>query len=38
VARWIALQRSSATLYRAQAPGLARELAEGLVRWLAFQL
>ncbi len=36
--RWIEWQRSSTTLYRARAPGLVRELAEGLVRWLAFQL
>jgi cardiolipin synthase len=38
LARWIDLQRGCATLYRARTPGLVRELAEGLVRWLAFQL
>jgi cardiolipin synthase len=37
-ARWMEQQRNDATLYRPLAPGLARELAEGLVRWLAFQL
>jgi cardiolipin synthase len=37
-AAWIDGQRASATLYRAHAPGLVRELAEGLVRWVAFQL
>ena len=37
-ARWIEQQRSSATLYQPQSPGLARELIEGMVRWVAFQL
>ena len=37
-ASWIDHQRASARRYRAQPPGLARELSEGLVRWLAFQL
>jgi cardiolipin synthase len=36
--RWIELQRSRATNYRPRRPGLARELLEGLVRWVAFQL
>lgn len=36
--RWIEQQRSSATLYQPQSPGLARELIEGMVRWVAFQL
>ncbi len=36
--RWIALQQNSAASYRARPPGLARELVEGLVRWVAFQL
>ena len=36
--RWITQQRSNAALYRAQPPGLVRELVEGLVRWVAFQL
>ncbi|WP_296446149.1 phospholipase D-like domain-containing protein [Rhodoferax sp. UBA5149] len=37
-ARWIEQQRSSATRYRPRPPGLARDLVEGLVRWVAFQL
>lgn len=37
-ARWIELQRSGAASYQPQPPGLARELLEGLVRWVAFQL
>jgi len=37
-ARWIELQRSGATHYRPRRPGLVRELVEGLVRWVAFQL
>jgi len=35
---WIERHRASAELYRGQRPGLARELVEGLVRWVAFQL
>lgn len=37
-AQWIELQRSSATPYRPRPPGLVRELVEGMVRWVAFQL
>ena len=31
-------ERRLASSYRAQTPGLVRDLAEGLVLWLAFQL
>jgi len=37
-AQWIECQRTGAERYRGQRPGLLREIAEGLVRWLAFQL
>ncbi len=37
-ARWIERQRALASPYRVQRPGVLRELLEGLVRWLAFQL
>ncbi|MFC5520560.1 phospholipase D-like domain-containing protein [Polaromonas jejuensis] len=37
-AHWIERQRAGATLYRAQPPGVVREISEGLIRWLAFQL
>jgi cardiolipin synthase len=37
-ASWIDDERRQATPYRARAPGLIRDLAEGLVLWLAFQL
>lgn len=37
-ARWIELRQSGATRYLPRQPGLARELVEGLVRWVAFQL
>ncbi len=37
-AGWIDRQASGATRYVAHAPGLLRDLAEGLVLWLAFQL
>jgi cardiolipin synthase len=37
-ADWIDGERRSANAYRAQTPGLIRDLAEGLVLWLAFQL
>ena len=37
-AAWIDGERRIATAYRAQTPGLIRDLAEGLVLWLAFQL
>jgi cardiolipin synthase A/B len=36
--QWIALHQASAHPFRVQKPGLVRELAEGLVRWVAFQL
>lgn len=37
-ARWIEVQRNLATLYRPRQPGILREIAEGLLLWLAFQL
>lgn len=37
-AQWAARPQAGASLYRAQAPGVVREVAEGLIRWLAFQL
>ena len=37
-AQWIDRQRSTAVPYHAQPPGLWREIAEGLLLWLAFQL
>lgn len=37
-AQWIDAQRQQARPYVAQEPGLGRRLAEGLVRWVAFQL
>lgn len=37
-AQWIERHRGGATLYRPQPPGLLRELVEGMVRWVAFQL
>ena len=37
-AHWIERQRQGANLYHPRPPGLARELGEGMVRWLAFQL
>lgn len=37
-ARWIDAHRGRAEHYRGDRPGLLRELVEGLVRWLAFQL
>lgn len=37
-ARWIEGQRGSATQFQPKPPGLVRELLEGLVRWVAFQL
>ena len=37
-ATWIELQRKGAAHYRPRPPGLVRELVEGLVRWVAFQL
>ncbi len=37
-AQWIERQRVGAVLYRARPPGVLRELAEGLIRWMAFQL
>ncbi|MGV8803638.1 MAG: phospholipase D-like domain-containing protein [Polaromonas sp.] len=35
---WIERQRAGASLYEAQPPGMVRELGEGLLRWLTFQL
>ena len=37
-AEWIDRHREDATRYLAQQPGLPYEFAEGLVRWIAFQL
>ncbi len=37
-AEWIDRHREDATRYLAQRPGLPYEFAEGLVRWIAFQL
>ena len=37
-AQWIERQRDASVAYRAQPPGLAREVAEGLLLWLAFQM
>jgi cardiolipin synthase len=37
-AGWIERHRTSAELYRGARPGVLREMVEGLVRWLAFQL
>ena len=38
LAQWIDRQRHGARPYEARRPGLARELGEGTIRWLAFQL
>lgn len=37
-AQWVELQRVGAQLYKARTLGVLRELGEGVVRWLAFQL
>ena len=37
-ATWIEGEKNSARAYRADPPGFVRDLAEGLVLWLAFQL
>jgi len=37
-ARWIDARRSESEPYVARRPSLLRELAEGLILWLAFQL
>ena len=37
-ANWIDGERRSASAYRAKPPTFVRDLAEGLVLWLAFQL
>ena len=37
-ADWIDTERLGAVRYEAREPGLARDLAEGLLLWLAFQL
>lgn len=36
--QWVEQHRAGASLHQARRPGFAREFAEGLVRWLAFQL
>ena len=35
---WIECQRKTAASYRAKPPGIWREVAEGMLLWLAFQL
>ncbi|HUJ85723.1 MAG TPA: phospholipase D-like domain-containing protein [Burkholderiales bacterium] len=37
-AHWIARQRDASGAYRPRAPGLVRDVAEGLLLWLGFQL
>ena len=37
-AQWIACQRDAAAAYRPHPPGLVRDVAEGLLLWLGFQL
>jgi cardiolipin synthase len=37
-ASWIEANRAGASIYQAHPPSLAREIGEGLIRWLAFQL
>jgi cardiolipin synthase A/B len=37
-AHWIEHHRAASERYRGERPGLLREMGEGLVRWLAFQL
>ena len=37
-AQWVERQQGRAKPYQARAPGVTREFAEGLLRWLAFQL
>lgn len=37
-AQWIERKQGAAVIYRAQPPGFWREIAEGLLLWLAFQL
>ncbi len=37
-AQWITMHQRGAARYRPQPPGLMREMLEGLVRWVAFQL
>ena len=37
-ARWVESRRAECTPYLCRRPGLAREIAEGLLLWLAFQL
>lgn len=37
-AQWVELQRRKATQHHPVPPGLARELVEGVIRWVAFQL
>jgi cardiolipin synthase len=35
---WLERERAAASLYRATPPGLVRDVAEGTVLWLGFQL
>ena len=37
-AQWLTTQQRGAAQYRPRHPGLLREMVEGLVRWVAFQL
>jgi cardiolipin synthase len=37
-ADWVHRLQTPATDYQARPPGLGRELLEGIVRWVAFQL
>ena len=37
-AQWIAAQQRGAAQYRPRLPGILREMVEGVVRWVAFQL
>ena len=38
IARWIEARRDEAAVYQARAPGFWRDIGEGLLLWLAFQL
>ena len=37
-ARWVTARQQESLSYVAQRPGIIRELAEGLLLWVAFQL
>jgi cardiolipin synthase len=37
-ASWIALQRDKSTVFNPKPPSMLREISEGVVRWIAFQL